>query len=705
MEINCITNLKNIIYSDDIIEIKKFLIDMITILKRDDCDKSFEKKIISQMKREINKYRQNFKKKYPKINNLYIYPENQVFLYFCSNIIDFKEATKSKFNMIECIETFIEILDSFEYKRIEHISFEEQIELLFMTDEKFELFSLLNFTDKSFNIYNFPCLFNDDSCEIMFTKTSKKTIIDLMLFDLKIKNVDVKYLYSTLLGRVLNFVLIDNLYESPYGMARFLNKIDINYRDMDKNAGPIIFSQLFAISLLFDSIYKDILDERKILLAPLINKYVKEVIEIYRNDKELLLETEFESDELCPCGSDRLYGKCCKNKRFKWIREQNKIKRKIPIHKDIVPNINNMKDNIVEILGRKLLGCEKVFRFMSGPDFDMNEMVRVLREIGLPENKLYASYKTGLFLSEYNIDLLPDYEYNDWMEALDEYENLTKDNEDDVSYIECINMLNEDMKNVWEKYLNESFSILNMFINDVKDDLFINNTFEINDISDFIVFCVRRVIKNGQALINVLKSNNYEVSMSIVRMLYEDLVSINVYIKDNDMYNKYIMPLVLIEKGIYKRFVDDKGNVSTKYAVNPKTGEKFNYSITLKDLSKKARDEYNLLYDELFRDLSAYTHLNITVKDVYFSNPDPFFEIERINIAGILGLFFINQIIYELSNVKKISDFAYRDLLYFSDKVKEKLIVLFKLMKEFNLNEQNLYDTLIVCVSDYDNFK
>lgn len=335
----------------------------------------------------------------------------------------------------------------------------------------------------------------------------------------------------------------------------------------------------------------------------------------------------------------------------------------------------------------------------------MNELVKIGRKANIPENLLYASYKTGLILNEHNIDLLPDYEYEEWNNALEEYKKLTKNNKYGINYIDYIKFMNHELKTTWKKYLNESFSLLNGFINDTKEDYFKYENFKINNINDFIVFCVRRVIKNGEALLNNLQEEHYEVSMSIIRMLYEDLVSINVYINNEDMFKKHIVPLILIEKGIYKRLTDDKGNISNKTAINPKNNEKINYSITLKELSKKSKEEYQILYNELFKDLSAYTHLNITVKDTYFSNPDPFFEIDRINIAGILGLFFINQIIYELAQTPSINNFIYRDLLFFSDKVKEQLYLLFNCIKDLNDKEKKLYEVLIRCTNDYANLK
>lgn len=327
-----------------------------------------------------------------------------------------------------------------------------------------------------------------------------------------------------------------------------------------------------------------------------------------------------------------------------------------------------------------------------------------MKKCNLPIEKIYATYKNELVLTDFNVDLVPDFELDNWRKAIDEYEDLISDvPEGSVSYIKFIDSINTRLVGLWETYLSDAAMLLNMFINDIKEDYFLNKNFVINDVYDFLVFCARRVTKNVKALYETLKNDHYEVSMSIVRMLYEDLININVYINNEEMFNKYIMPIILIDKGVYEKLVDDKGNVSNKTAVNPQTNERFNYSITLKDLSKKASHNYELLYDELFRDLSSYTHLNITSKKSYFASSDPFFELDLCNIAGMLGVFLVNQIIYEFSKVDKVSDFAYRDLLYFSDKVKEDLFNIF--IDIMRIDESKLFEILLNCVSDFDVLK
>jgi len=356
------------------------------------------------------------------------------------------------------------------------------------------------------------------------------------------------------------------------------------------------------------------------------------------------------------------------------------------------------------VLGRTLKKHEKIFRYSVGPDIEISEIIRLMRKCNMPLDKMYATYKNEIMLNEINIDLVPDYELDNWKAALDEYNNFISNiPEGSVSYIEYINDLNIKLSDLWKTYLSDSLMLLNLFINDVKDDYFSIKNFEINDINDFLVFCARRVSKNVKALYETLNNNHYEVSMSIIRMLYEDLININVYIKDREMFNKHIMPIILIDKGVYQKLVDDKGNVSNKTAINPKTNERINYSITLKDLSKKADYNYWLLYDELFKDLSSYTHLNIGSKKSYFSNSDPLFEIDSCNVAGILGLFFVNQIIFEFSKLEKLSVFAYRDLLYFSDKVKEELYNAFLKMMSIDEeeSENKLFEILLNCVNDF----
>lgn len=335
----CIDEIKNVFYSDNLVDIKRVFNKIGSVLNSDSYDKDFDKKIVSQMKREINKYQKKFKDKYPDINNLYIYPCNYTFLYFCSMVVSFKEAGKRKFKLLNCVNACIELLNEFETVRGKYISFDKEMELLLIADRKYSLFSLLNSTDKIFHLYNFPCIFNPDSCEIMSRKRNNKTIIDLLLFDQENVDRNAEFLYITLLGRIINFILIDNLDEGPYGMTRFLKRIGLYHDNIYREDAPAVFSYLFSISLLCDSKYSYILNEKEKEFAPLIDEYVKNVINIYKNVENTYDSIEFPDDDLCPCESGKLYKNCCKKKNFKWVANGKEISRQIPIDEEVADSL------------------------------------------------------------------------------------------------------------------------------------------------------------------------------------------------------------------------------------------------------------------------------------------------------------------------------------------------------------------------------
>lgn len=700
-----INELVNLMDLQEIINKLDFLINE---LKKQN-NRQLENDLTKEFRKMVNNYRKSFKRNYPNIKNLCIYPEDKPFLYLCSIIDELKIEAKSKFELIACLEMGKELYHSeFSANRKKHISFEEEISILYLAQEKFRFLDVLSNSDKFFNLYNLPFVGNFDDCNIMAREYPKHMFFEFSIYDQD--NIDDNIrMYTSLLGRILNFALVDNLYEGPYGMMRTLNSLGIEFSEKEKDGGPLIFSNIFIVALFNNTKYENqLLSDNEKELGLFCTKYVDDTINLLVDFKEKDNSVELDSNDDCPCESGKKYGDCCGRKRLKWVKRNGAIFKEIPLDDKVVKSLKVLEEDTKRVLGRTLKKNEKIFRYSVGPDIEISEIIRLMRKCNIPLDKMYATYKNEIMLNEVNIDLVPDYELDNWKEAIDEYNELISNiPEGSMSYIEYITDLNINLADLWKTYLSDSLMLFNLFINDIKDDYFLSKNFEINDINDFLVFCARRVSKNVKALYETLNNNHYEVSMSIIRMLYEDLININVYIKNRDMFNKHIMPMILIDKGVYQKLVDDKGNVSNKTAINPKTNEKINYSITLKDLSKKADYNYWLLYDELFKDLSSYTHLNIGSRKSYFSNSDPLFEIDSCNVAGLLGLFFVNQIIFEFSKLEKLSVFAYRDLLYFSDKVKEELYGAFIEMMRVDegKGENKLFEILLNCVKDFEVLK
>lgn len=73
---------------------------------------------------------------------------------------------------------------------------------------------------------------------------------------------------------------------------------------------------------------------------------------------------ELSEDELCPCGSGKTYGECCKKKRFRYGMSDGDIIRQIKITDEAVDALEYLESMFQEYYGREIKQDEYVFAFM-----------------------------------------------------------------------------------------------------------------------------------------------------------------------------------------------------------------------------------------------------------------------------------------------------------------------------------------------------
>jgi len=149
-------NVEKLVNSIDLQELVDELDSLIDELKKLN-DKNLEVDLTKEFRKLVNNYRKSFKRKYPDIKNLCIYPEDKPFLYLCSIIDEVKVEAKNKFELVACLEMGRELLsEEFGVNRKKHVSFEEEISILYLAQEKFRFLDVLSNSDRFFNLYNLP---------------------------------------------------------------------------------------------------------------------------------------------------------------------------------------------------------------------------------------------------------------------------------------------------------------------------------------------------------------------------------------------------------------------------------------------------------------------------------------------------------------------------------------------------------------------
>lgn len=66
--------------------------------------------------------------------------------------------------------------------------------------------------------------------------------------------------------------------------------------------------------------------------------------------------------------------------------------------------------------------------------------------------------------------------------------------------------------------------------------------------------------------------------------------------------------------------------------------------------------------------MSSFIHLNVKKIPRYFNIPNPLTEVQEYKITSLLGLFLLNQCIYEIKSSLKLNRLLLRDMEYIYDK-------------------------------------
>lgn len=115
---------------------------------------------------------------------------------------------------------------------------------------------------------------------------------------------------------------------------------------------------------------------------------------------------ELKDGEMCPCGSGKTYGECCKKKSFRYGISEGHLVRMIELTDEAEEVLDRERALFREYYGRDPMNKEYVFGFAPVyNDRSRVENVHFMQKQGLPEDKIYAYYKMdGILPSSETMD-------------------------------------------------------------------------------------------------------------------------------------------------------------------------------------------------------------------------------------------------------------------------------------------------------------
>ena len=124
----------------------------------------------------------------------------------------------------------------------------------------------------------------------------------------------------------------------------------------------------------------------------------------------------------CPCGSGKKYKRCCWNKGFDWVEDEDgSILRSVPMSDEMVDIVKEQQQRFVEKHGREPGPEDHVF--FDAPPFEHVEhaMVEGMKKADIDPAIIYAFEETGLLVTEANQHLISEVDLAEWHTAIEEY--------------------------------------------------------------------------------------------------------------------------------------------------------------------------------------------------------------------------------------------------------------------------------------------
>ncbi len=533
----------------------------------------------------------------------------------------------------------------------EHISLSDSTinDIIRIAEDKYNLIKVLENSKSIYYFFNIPYVNKYAETHTVVFESEINRIFLHKLYSLEKNSFPLEYSFTYLLGLSLYDYVSD---KKPKLISQFQKEFNLEEENISEK-----FAEAFGITLLRFTEYEDERFDQNTIEK--YNRYFEKAI------SKLHCKREISANSLCPCGSGKNYKDCCKLRELKWIKEDGEIKKELKLHPVAADSLTNLIERYKEIIGRNPYGNEKIMNILSTKEA-MNPyeyLFTLTSDENIDLGIQYATLKTEMLLSQFNKSQYTDLDIEEWKEALAEFEEKNAIKlKNNMSIFELVREANKTLKDL-PTYIHNALIIINVFMNKITDLQFNYKNFKIEKKEDFCILCGNKIVKDGQILQNGIEEKSVEEVSNITRILFEDLMQTEVFLKNDNLFREKILSLSLLEKGEAQYKVNHDGKLSKHILVNKITGEQFNTKINMKEISSKSTN-YTEFYDNIFDGLSSFIHLNITKIPRYFKVQNPLTEVEESRLVGLLGFFFINQSIFEIKSNLKLDKLLIRDMEY-----------------------------------------
>lgn len=346
---------------------------------------------------------------------------------------------------------------------------------------------------------------------------------------------------------------------------------------------------------------------------------------------------ELRDDEMCPCGSGKTYGECCRKKRIRYGISDGSLVRLIEMTDEAGEALEQAKALFQEYYGRDPEQDEYVFGFLPVyNDRFRIDMVRAMQKMKLPEDRIYAYYKTdGILPSSENLNQYSEKDLEEFEARCREYREATEGElQNPASILQYVKYANEYLEDQLGYVTEALIACLNNFIRRHSKELKIYE-FEMKSELDYCMFSALKTIKTMES-INMLQEDNLpECIYALGRGIFENYMFLCAVNQEEGFFQKKLFPRVDEEN--YRFGVRQDGSVNYRQIIHKKTGKKQPGEVKNSDLLEYLPySEDREIFQVFYSKACQYVHVDVLSAKSYFAVFDPYAEVNPALVAELI---------------------------------------------------------------------
>jgi len=344
----------------------------------------------------------------------------------------------------------------------------------------------------------------------------------------------------------------------------------------------------------------------------------------------------------CPCGSNIVYQKCCKHKKFRFeIDKHGNIRKSLKIHPNLKPALDEALERFRDMFGRRPRGSDPILfeHYLSGEDDFWQTTQAAFRNAGTPDELFFAYRRSGFLVGGHSRDLMPDSEHQEWTDAINEYFELKALGHDPFYIFTYLNGPEYENYKSLIKLIDSTIIALGFAYTNPKKFQSTASYFR------YLLLC--RAVRSLRTIREMYNARYDDDCLAIARAVYETYLRMKLLRLDPSSSHRF-EAMAAHAAGQFPSKLKKNGQPYRWICVNPQTGEEFDINVSnqaIIDISDFSLDSQ--LYSELYPLLSGFVHpefvgelLKATTDEPYKNDP-----IRAITLITSICLLLIQEVI------------------------------------------------------------